>query len=435
MATQTLANFDALLKDVYRGPAQEMLNQETYLIDQLDRRSPQDMGGTLMNDPFRSGGRRLIFPVHSGRNRGRGSITDGGTLPVAGKQSFLDGIVSMRYHTQAIELTDMVTKHAAGDNEGSFASALTTEIEGAVTDLRKDINRQAYGTGDGVLANCTASQTSATISVDSTQYIAVGDTVDVLTKSNGTVKGSGLTVTAVATTGTAGSSTQGNGTITLSSSVTVTNADSVYVSGNRNNEMDGLRNAIGTTGRTLHSINSSTAGNGFWDPIVKSPTPTFGNISEDIAIQLLQGIRQGGNGPADVIVTTLGVFRRLAASYVSQKRYNDAQSTKITGGWSAINVAAGADPTPVVADVDAPIGWAFALQKRSIAWAELSTPDWLKAPDGTGSTLHLKDGATAGTKVAAWQAWYGWYATLVFTAPNRNGALSQLADDNPVPRL
>src|SRR6185312_10747707 len=114
-------------------------------------------------------------------------------------------------------------------------------------------------------------------SVDSGQYVAVGDTVDVIVRSSGaTGTGAlGRTVTAVAYTGTANSATQANVTIS-GATISVDNTYGIYVSGNRNAESDGLRN-ICNTSRTLHGINSST--NAFWDSNVKD----FGqaNPSED----------------------------------------------------------------------------------------------------------------------------------------------------------
>lgn len=421
MATQTAANFDPVLKNAYRGTIVELLNQETYLIDQVEKQNANDLGTFT--------GRQLIFPVHASRNRGRGGVTDGGTLPTAGTQGYLDGIVTIKTLSTGIELTDQVIKQTQTD-EGAFVRAMTSEMEGAMTDLRKDTARAAYGTGDGVLANCTTTQSSTTIAVDSGQYIAVGDTVDVLTKSNGTVKGSGLTVSAVAYTGTANGSTQANANITLSGSVSVTSADAVYVSGDRNNETDGLRN-ITNTGRTLHQINSST--NPVWDGNVNAVN--FVNPAEDTFMQTAQRIRQRSGKNIDLFLTTLGVQRRLANTYASQKRWTNADVVDIDGGYSAIMVAAGNKPIPVISDVDCVNGYAFALRKESFAWAEMAKPDWLEAPDGRGSILHLKDGSTAGSKVAIWQAWIAWYATLVNVAPLQNGQISQFNDDIPIARL
>src|SRR3954468_623196 len=96
MATQNLTNADAILKDLYVGPIVEQLNQKTYMLDQIQRDS----------DHIDHTGRRAVIPVHSGRNRGRSSIVDGGTLPVAGRQVWQDAIVPIRYHSYGIELTD-----------------------------------------------------------------------------------------------------------------------------------------------------------------------------------------------------------------------------------------------------------------------------------------------------------------------------------------
>lgn len=422
MATQTLSTYDAIMKDVYRGTIQELLNQETYLLDMLEKTNANDLGAF--------DGRRLLFATHVSRNRGRGALVDGGQLATAGRQGYLDGIVSIKYFDTGIEITDMVIRQSQND-EGAFTRAMTSEMDGAMTDLRKDLTRMAYGTGDGVLANCTTTQGPiATIAVDSGQYIAVGDTVDVLTKSNGAVKGSALTVTAVVYTGTKDTASQTNANITLSSTVSVTAADAVYISGDRNNESDGLGN-ICSTGRVLHQIDSTA--NPIWDSNVISAAQAV--AGEDLFMQLAQKARQRGGKNFDLFLTSLGVQRRLANTYTSMKRYNDANAVKIDGGYSAIMVAAGNDPIPVVSDVDCPFATAFGLNKASFAWAELMKPDWLTPPDGSGGILNLKDGAALGTKALVWQAWAIWYATLVNVAPLRNGKITTINDDVPILRV
>jgi hypothetical protein len=425
VATQNVAAADAILKNYYRGPIVELLNQETFLIDQVEQTNANDIGTFT--------GRQIIFPVHTGRNRGRGGVTDGGTLAQAGKQSYLDGIVPPKYFNQAIEVSDMVIEQSATD-AGAFVRVIDAEMSGAMQDLRKDISRMAYGTGDGLLATVSAASGPATtVAVDSGQYIAIGDTVDVLTKADGTVKGTALLVTNVVYTGTKNSATQLNATITLSGSVTVTTADGIYITGDRNNESDGLQN-ICNVSRILHQINSTTFP--VWDSNVISAGQA--DPSEDLFIQLAQRIRlragTKGNG-LDWFLSNLGVQRRLANTYQSQKRLNDAKVVDILGGYSAIMVAAGNKPIPVISDVDCPYGKVFAINKESLAWAELARPDWLEAPQGGGGILFLKDGATPGLKLAIWQGWIKWYATLVCTAPPRNGQITNLNDDVPIQRL
>ena len=425
MATQNLAAFDAVLKNYYRGPIVELLNQETFLIDQVEQTNANDIGTFT--------GRQIIFPVHTSRNRGRGAVSDGGTLAQAGVQGYADGIVPPRYFNQGIEVSDMVIEQSQND-VGAFTRAIDSEMDGAMTDLRKDISRMAYGTGDGLLASVSAaSGPLTTLAVDSGQYIAPGDTVDILTKATGAVKLAGTLVTGVAYTGAKDSATQLNATITVAAPVTVAVGDGVYIAGDRNQESDGLQN-ICNVSRILHQINSTTLP--VWDSNVISAAQA--NPSEDLFIQLAQRIRQRagtkGNG-LDWFLTSLGVQRRLANTYTSMKRLNDAKVVDVLGGYSAIMVAAGNSPIPVISDVDCPFGKAFAINKSSLAWAELARPDWLEAPQGGGGILHLKDGATPGSKVAIWQAWVKWYATLVCIAPPRNGQIINLNDDVPIARV
>ncbi len=410
MATQTLSTADAVLKDNYVGPIVEQLNYKTYMLDQIERDS----------DHVDLTGRRAIVPVHSNRNRQRGSRGDGGALPVPGKQSWQDAIVSMRYHYSGIELTDASIK-ATQSNEGAFVSLLTAESKGVVQDLKKDINRQVFGTGDGVLANVAATATTqTTITLDSAQYVLVGDPVDVLVNSSGATSTGVVNTSVTARTASAA-------TVTLADTVTVDLTFSVYLTGSRNNEMDGLRNIIKAS-RTLHSINSATAGNEFWNGQVRNvgTTAAATAVAGESSFELLaDDVGATGQGEVEVFLTTRGIRRRLADTYQSQKRFNDAQAVNVHGGYSAIMV----NEVPVISDDDCPKTWAFGVNKESYRWFELSQPGWMELQNG--GVFHLKDGSTAGTKVATYQGWFEWYAALGNVAPNRNGALKFCTDDSP----
>jgi len=301
----------------------------------------------------------------------------------------------------------------------------------ATTDMRKDACRMAYGTGDGLLATLTTSPSATTtFTVDNGQYIGVGDTVDLLVKTTGatTTNGTAATVQTVTMNGTADSSTQANASIVLGANVTADTTYGLYITGDRSNESDGLRN-ITNTGRTLHQINSSTYP--IWDGNVKDAANTA--PTEQMFMQLAQQIQNRTGKRTKQFVTSLGVQLRLALQYTSQKRYNDARATEIDGGYTEITVSSGGQPAGVVGDTFAVNGFAFALpQDETFAWAELTKPDWLLAPDGKGSILHLKDGSSAGSKVATWQAWITWPAGLACVAPNRTGQIKNINDDKPV---
>jgi hypothetical protein len=427
LATTNLASADAYLKNVYYEPWVEQLNQETVILDVLEKTNANDMGTF--------GGRQLIFAAHSSRNRGRGGTTDGGTLATAGTQGGVDGIVNIKYFNVAIELSDQVIRQTKTD-AGSFVRDLTFEMEMAQKDMRKDVTRIAYGTGDGLLASCTTTQAGVnTFAVDSGQYIAVGDTVDVIVRSTGATGTGALarTVTAVAFTGAANGATQANANITISgATISVDNTYGVYIAGDRSNESDGLRN-ICSTGRTLHQINSATAGNGFWDSNIKDFAQA--NPSEDGIMQLAQQIRQRSGFTPKFGMMTLGGQRRLANTYTSYKRFNDGNAVEYKGGYDTIFVSAGGNPLPMRADVDAPCGQFFLINDDGLCWSQIGAPDWMQPPDDKGSVFQLKSGATAGTWQRIWQAWLIWDACLVSIAPARQGKGINVFDDIPVARL
>ena len=414
MATQTLSAADAILKDMYVGPIIEQLNKKTYMLDQIERDS----------DHIDHTGRRAVLPLHTGRNRGRGARGSGGTLPTAGRQSYQDAIVKLTYQYAGIEIDDAAIE-ASKTNEGAFINLLQGETKGAAEDMKKDMNRQIFGSGDGLLATVKATaEETKTIEVDTVQYIAVGDPVDVLVKATGE-KSEGIE--SVTVTKREGGATK---KIELSEKVKkATTSYGLYIAGSRANETNGLRNIAGTKNRTLHEINSATAGNEFWNPVVievgESSTPSpAGESSFEL---LADEIGFSGNGEAEVFLSSRGVRRRLADQYQSQKRYNDAQAVQIHGGYSAIFV----NEIPVIADDDAPRGTAFGINKESFKWVQQAGPGWMEAPNSNGGIFHLKDGATPGTKVATYQAWFKWYCNLANVAPNRNGSLLYCEDDNP----
>jgi hypothetical protein len=420
MATDTLSAADAILKEFYVGPVVEQLNKKTFMIDRIERDTTQ----------IDFTGRRAIVPVEKARNRGRGSRGDGGTLPVAGTDSELDAIIPIRYHYQGVELTDALIEQTQS-NQGAFINALDSRVKNAAKFMRKDINRQVFGDGTGLLANVSSALTTVkTTAVDSIQYLHVGDPVDVRLTTDGTAPTGGAANSVVALTG---GSTK---TVSFNTAVDLSGATiGIYVQDNRNQEMDGLRNIVATT-RTLHTINSATAGNEFWNGNVRSVGTAVGSeqVAGETSFELISDdVGQTGQGETQAFVTTRGIRRRLAETFQSQKRFTNREAIQIHGGYSAIMVASGQGEVPVIIDDDCPKTWAFAIDNDALRWYQLSAPGYIGNPrgEGGGGIWHLKDGSTAGTKQAVWQAWMKWYAALGSHAPNRLGALKFCTDDVP----
>ena len=424
MAGQTISTADAILKELYLGPIVEMLNQKAYLIDQLERDS----------DNVDFTGRQWVVPLHYGRNSGRRAIGDGGKFASAGAQKTVDATGKLRYQTVSIQITDQVMK-TTQSNEGAFVSALDLETKGAATDLRKEVNRQMFGRGEkgGLCAKGSSTTGVSEKSKESKlkfelesdlQYIEVGDIIDVLRESNGKTESKGIEGAEVTEKKTSSLEVVLGTALESGAAELGQTYFQVYLSGSYAHESDGLRNII-ETGRTLHGINSSTAGKKFWDANtvkVGAAAAESAVATEDAFIQLFDQVGAKGNGDVEVCLTTRGIRRRLAAQYQSQKRYNDAQAVQIHGGYSAIMV----NEIPVVIDDMCPLGYAFAFNKSAFKIFEQGKPGFFEGPDGH---CWFPTPGSGGVYEASWQAYLIWYMALGCVAPNRTGRLEYCTDN------
>lgn len=414
--TQTLAAADAVLKDVYEGPVVEQLNYKMYMLDQIERETKFQMTAR---------GRRAILTAHYGRNRGRGGRGDGGTLPNAGEQKYEDLQVPINYFYQGIEITDAAVEASKSD-DGAFVDLLDAEVKGATQDMRKDVNRQIWGPGNGKLASIRSSSATTTQNVDSLQYVHVGDPVDIVQDADGLVNSIGIlnvTVTALNETGP---------TITISSAPagTVTTSFGVYLAGSYGQEMKSMQQIV-ATGRSLFGVNSATAGMEWWNGQVidvGSSASSTALAGENAFERISDQVGATGQGETESYVTTRGIRRGLADSFQSTKRFTNREAVQIHGGYSAIMVASGAGEVPVVVDDDCPKQNVFAIDKDALRWYQQTTPGFLADPK-SGQIMHLKTTGSSGQRVAVWQGWLRWYASLATVAPNRLGRLRFCTDE------
>ena len=169
------------------------------------------------------------------------------------------------------------------------------------------------------------------LTLSSVQYVAVGDPVDVIVASSGAT-GTGAAATSIVSR--VGGTTK---TVTLAATVTVDLTYAVYVAGSRNNEMDGLRNTSGTVDRTLHSINSATAGNEFWDPAVRNVGTAAGSesVAGETSFELLaDDVGLTGQGEVEVFLTSRGPLatgRHVPVAKAVQRRAGGQHPRRLLG--------------------------------------------------------------------------------------------------------
>tara|TARA_R110001606_G_scaffold37093_1_gene105394 strand:+ start:2073 stop:3293 length:1221 start_codon:yes stop_codon:yes gene_type:complete len=347
----TLATIDSYLKEVYQGRIREQLNDEIVALKRITR-----SGSGVTNEV---GGKYVTFPIHTRRNSGIGSRFESEALPTPGQQGHAAARVGLKYAYGGVQLTGQAISLSDTDAK-AFAKALDNEVEGLKNDLKKDMNRQVYGSGNGAIAVATGANTGAVVPVADARLFQVGMVVD--TQTGNTVDNTGLIVASVDLT--AGSNTvtftTTPGTATAAADIIVRKGSGVAAGGNR--ELTGLAAIVSDSG-TLYNIDPSVEPE--WKANVDSNGGTNRALSEALMIGMTDDIRTKG-GSTSLILQSLGV-RRAYFNLLSQLRQT-VNTQEFTGGFSGLAFTTDRGEIPVVADVDAPLNKQWYINEDALTY-------------------------------------------------------------------
>jgi hypothetical protein len=325
----TLTTASNILKEIYEPKIREQL--QNYL--KTSKRLEQSTEGVTSE----VGGKYVKFPLHTKRNPGIGARNEMELLPVAGNQGYDSAQVTLAYLYGAIRLSGQ-TFELAKSNPQAFASVLDQEVEGIQRDLAKDFNRQVYGTSVGALMTASAAYAVNTITTTNTQYMEVGQVVDIYDSTGTTLRASGRNVTTVTK----------NTSVVVDGAAIATGAsgDIVVRTGNLNRETIGLSQIVNDTS-VLFGVNPATVPT--WKSVMNANGGTNRPLSESLMIRMVDDIYTNG-GNTTAIFTTLGVRRSYFNLLVQQRRYADTK--EFTGGFSGLAFTTDNGDIPVVTDVD-----------------------------------------------------------------------------------
>ena len=418
MAGGTLTTVDSILKEYYLGPVQEQLNNEVLLLSRIEARS-EDLVG-----------KAAFVPLHTGRSSGIGAVAESAALPEAGNQSYARAEYDLKYLYGRIQVTGPSMAKTKSD-AGSFLQVLKGELDGVRADLTKDLARQIYGTGDGVIATGTPDATTATTHTITLAdweplkkgQLYVGQLVNCFVQSTGVATAGTITEFTISAVSIAAAATS---TITVTSAsvamtavlVTITRAGSVsaaqslnrFNNTTRSNEIDGLRRVVNSftpaaaaeangtiASATLATANGKSGSLGkidaysatYWDN-----QRTFGatpGTAEALTImrvqQAINAGRQQGAMPS-AIITSLGVQREFYRLLQANQQFVAPGATDYASGFSTLTY----NGMPVIADLDAPYGKMYILDESTLK--VFSDQDW-HFLDGDGQTLRQVAGYDA----------------------------------------
>lgn len=345
MPGATLTTVTSLLKEVYEGDIENQKNEEVVAVKRIEA-SSENVVDTV-------GGKYVTFPIRTRRNTGISYRAEEAALGDPGQQGYASVTVPLKYGYGRFRVTGQ-TMELAETNPQAFSSALDEEMDGLKTDIVKDENRIAYGVYVGENASLAvvvaAFTATTTVNVDNTQYLSIGERIDILHFGTGATYVLNVTITDIQTEGAPGA-------ITISAATLLTDANArIYRQGNRNLEPTSFSDITSATS-VLHGLDPAT------QRVWKGNTVAIaGALTELNMIKACDTARTKG-GKISVILTSLGVRRSYFSILKQDRRMVDSKA--YPGGFMGLPFNYGSE-IPVVEDPDCPPGKMFYMDEKKI---------------------------------------------------------------------
>lgn len=428
MSPQSMASADAILQNYYLPVVREMVNQKAVMLFGY---SPAELtaGSGSMNaangetmsfrgisrdaDQVEFAGRQWVVALHTSRNESGTARAELATLPTPGQQGWTDLLDKVRRFYKQISISGFALE-VSERSVASYLRLLEAETVGAINDLRKDMNRQAFGDQRGTLCQITADGVN-TVTVDNLQYLRVGMFVDIINQSTDAVLASYRRITAINTA---------TRVVTYDGAdvAAVAGTHVLCVEGNWKQELNGLRNITRSDlsqNFILHGVDSSVAGQEWW----KAKQRDGGNTTfdEDQGQLILDEVGTEGY-ETELIITTRGIRRRYVNTMKAQKRWNDANAGTMHGGFKYIDY----NGFPLIHDDDCPKQHMFGIRPEDFLWVNLNGNDfrWMNRD---GAILRKVENPDQD----AYKATLYKYADLAVMRRSTQWVIYNLADDIP----
>lgn len=371
-----------ILKEVYVSDnIVSQLNDDTMLLSEIEKTT----------EYADSVGSKAVGFVKNGRNVGTSarSLT-GGTLGAAGHQQ--ENRWELDYKANYVQIKILGGTIAKMSTARQAAvRAITNEVEGAILDLKKELQRQLYGTGDALIAQFGANTTTATLSFNAPLaandaivrgWLTEGMYVDIGTTASQNAVVGDAKITAVAQSDT-------TPTITIDSSVTTTTSHYVSKAGNRSGttsyELNGLGNLV-NTGNVFAAIDP--ANDRTWQAADVNDLGGSTALSRAAMQRAWRAVRQQGKAP-----------NRIITSLEHQEDYYNLLQSQVRFAGDT-NLASGKvdGPTfnqvPVTADPDCPRQVMYFLNTKDLFYVSEGDIAWQNVNTG-GDVLAWSQGEDA----------------------------------------
>jgi len=412
-----LTNVSNALQKVIMPFIQDNFPKQTILLDQVKR----NQGVTFMNDNF-------YAPIRTSRHGGITNLANDGNTLVSGKSSIGQASVGVKLLTGTFDISQL-TLDATKTNKGAVENQLTFQASTLASDFARDVNRQYYSDGVGILAQVSGSVGAGTLSVIyPNSSLDDGRSIDWYGGVNNDIAptkyihpdmvlGIG---TAAADLGTVTSVTTDSsgtiGTVVMTGGPAIVANDSIY-------RVDGSGEGAGTAEiQGVRLALSSTTGTSTYAGVARSTygwTPQLGTASAALTISTMEtrylAAREFGQmGDRYAFFVNKTLYKKYGDILTSLRR--TVNETDLLGGWTGLEFAAGAGRVGVFLDYDVPDGEVLLINLDTWTITQVSDMRWLEDPSGT--LVRRRDAIT-------YQATMVWFTNLICVCPAANGRDTQ----------
>ena len=384
--TMTMAKAQEALKLFYLPSVQYQLNTANPVLSMIERDKQSVVGSEIR------------MALRYGRSGGVGNRADDGDLPTPNSRKTKQAKWDTKNIFARIAITDKTMK-SSRSKEGAFISLLEADLDDAMADAKDNMARQVFGDGTGIMTKTKANGTATTtLLVDSVQYMAEGQLVDVLDAS-GNAKATNREVIVVDDVA---------NSITISGAgITTAATDIVTIAGNYGQELTGF-GAVFKQNNTLYGIDRSV--NKWFNPTTHALN---GEISEVAIQKQIDDVDRKAGGKTNFLLSSYGVRRAYQELQLANKRITDVM--KLEGGFDAISY----NGIPFVVEKYAKAGTLNGLDLSTWRLYHIEDWNWLEED---GAVLHRVSGK------AIWEATLARYCDIGCSKPRGNFEMTGIVE-------
>lgn len=404
---QSIANSLDLGMRVYNGSIAEQVFEKNVLFNNLIKNVAKSRGTT-----------NKYLKVHSSRNIASAAGGEALTLPTAGQQGYDEAVIPMKLNFHQIAITDYALQ--AGKNSKEFlVDLLQSEYDGAKADMQRQLSRQGYGDGTGVICQIDGIGSQPTFNLKNTM---VGKNPTDYLEAGALGIGTPVMLDSTVATATSEVYTRvtvipDGDTLTLATGAGIADGDYLFLAhynggtstvSNRNAEIMGLKGLIddGTYVDIFEGITRSS--NIWWKSYVNSAVANR-SLTEDLMFSTFLEAKK--KGEPKYILTSFDLFHAYGSMLAADRRF--ATEMTLNGGFTGVNF----NGIALVADYDCPSTEMYFIDPKVISVEELAPMSFLN-----------EDGAilSRSATTPAFNATLRYYANLASSAPNKCAVLRNI---------